>query len=158
MAALPVDRRPVLVLPGYPTPHEIELRRRAEQLGVAGDVRFLGWIDPDELEGFYRAAACFVFPSLHEGFGLPVLEAMARGVPVACSNRSSLPEIAGDAAVTFDPERVEEIARALETLIVDPALAQRLREAGRQRAAQFSWARTARLTLASYERALARST
>jgi len=83
---------------------------------------------------------------------------MARGVPVACSNRSSLPEIAGDAAVTFDPERVEEIARALETLIVDPALAQRLREAGRQRAAQFSWARTARLTLASYERALARST
>ena len=158
VAALPVDRRPVLVLPGYPTPHEIELRRRAEQLGVAGDVRFLGWIDPDELEGFYRAAACFVFPSLHEGFGLPVLEAMARGVPVACSNRSSLPEIAGDAAVTFDPERVEEIARALETLIVDPALAQRLREAGRQRAAQFSWARTARLTLASYERALARST
>src|SRR5437763_11712172 len=141
VAALPVDRRPVLVLPGYPTPHEIELRRRAEQLGVAGDVRFLGWIDPDELEGFYRAAACFVFPSLHEGFGLPVLEAMARGVPVACSNRSSLPEIAGDAAVTFDPERVEEIARALETLIVDPALAQRLREAGRQPAAQFSWAR-----------------
>ena len=78
--------------------------RRAGELDVAGDVRFLGWVDPAELEGLYAAAACFVFPSLMEGFGLPVLEAMARGMPVACSGRGALGEVAGDAALLFDPQ------------------------------------------------------
>ena len=90
LALIPVERRPVLVLPGYSTRHEDQLRRRAAELGVTGDVRFLAWVDQAELEGLYSAAACFVFPSLMEGFGLPVLEAMARGVPVSCSARGAL--------------------------------------------------------------------
>jgi glycosyltransferase involved in cell wall biosynthesis len=154
LGALSPDRRPILVLPGYPTPHEAELRARAAQLGVAGDVRFLGWVPPEELEGLYAAAACFVFPSLYEGFGLPVLEAMARGVPVACSDRASLAEVAGDAALLFDPERPAEIAAALQTLIEDPARAERLRQAGRARAQRFSWRAAAEATLACYDRAL----
>jgi glycosyltransferase involved in cell wall biosynthesis len=99
-------------------------------------------------------AACVVFPSLYEGFGLPVLEAMIRGVPVACSDRSSLPEVAGDAALLFDPEDVPGIASAMERLVADSELADRLVRAGRARAAEFSWERTASQTLASYRRAL----
>jgi len=154
LALLPAERRPALVLPGYATWHEAELRERAGALGVAGDVRFLGWVDAAELEGLYALADAFAFPSLYEGFGLPVLEAMRRGVPVACSKRSSLPEVAGDAALLFDPESPAEIASAIETLLTDRAVADRLREAGRARAARFSWAQTARGVLASYERAL----
>jgi glycosyltransferase involved in cell wall biosynthesis len=112
------------------------------------------WLPAADLEGLYRAASCVVFPSLYEGFGLPVLEAMARGVPVACSNRSSLPEVAGDAALAFDPEDVDAIRSAMESLLTDAALADRLREAGRERAALFTWERTAELTVASYRRAL----
>jgi glycosyltransferase involved in cell wall biosynthesis len=121
---------------------------------VTGDVIFLDWVDAAELEGLYAAAACFVFPSLYEGFGLPVLEAMHRGVPVACSDRSSLPEVAGDAALLFDPESPDDIARTIETLLGDPEKAARLREAGRARAAGFTWERTAHGVLAAYERAL----
>lgn len=153
LALVPAQRRPVLVLPGYPTAHEQELRDRARALGVDGDVRFLGWVADAELEGLYALAAAFVFPSLHEGFGLPVLEAMLRGVPVACSNTSSLPEVAGDAALLFAPEDPAAIAAAMERLLTDAALADRLRAAGRERAARFSWAATARGTAASYERA-----
>jgi glycosyltransferase involved in cell wall biosynthesis len=155
LALLPAECRPVLVVPGYPTWYEDELRGRAARLGIGDEVRFLGWVDGSELEGLYAAATCFVFPSLYEGFGLPVLEAMARGVPVACSDRSSLPEVAGDAALLFDPEDVRAIAGALEQLLTDEALAQRLREAGRLRAETFSWQRTAEGTLASYRCALA---
>jgi glycosyltransferase involved in cell wall biosynthesis len=154
LALIPAQRRPVAVVPGYPTWHEAELRERASQLGVTGDVIFLDWVDAAELEGLYAAAACFVFPSLYEGFGLPVLEAMHRGVPVACSDQSSLPEVAGDAALLFDPESPEAIARAIETLLGDPEEAARLREAGRARAARFTWERTAHGVLAAYERAL----
>lgn len=154
IAAIPQERRPLLVLPGYPTSHEQELRDRAGQLGIAGDVRFLGWVDSAQLEGLYAAAACFVFPSLYEGFGLPVLEAMARGVPVACSGRGALDEVAGGAALRFDPESEAAIADAIERLLSDGAEAQRLRAAGLERAAQFSWAATAAGTLACYERAL----
>ena len=91
------------MLPGYSTWHEAELRAGAAELGVDADVRLLGWLDGGELEGLWALARAFVFPSLYEGFGLPVLEAMARGVPVACSSASSLPEVAGDAALFFDP-------------------------------------------------------
>jgi glycosyltransferase involved in cell wall biosynthesis len=154
LAAIPVSTRPILVVPGYRTPHEDELRSRAAELGVAGDVRLPSWVDDAELEGLYRAAACFVFPSLHEGFGLPILEAMARGVPVACSGRGAMLEVAGDAAILFDPEDSGQIASAIESLLSDPAEAARLAEAGRARAAKFSWRRAADLTLASYHRAL----
>ena len=148
------SQRPVLVLPGYATPHEQELRRRAAELGVDGDVRFLGWISASELEGLYAAASCFVFPSLAEGFGLPVLEAMVRGVPVACSARGSLAEVAGDAALLFDPESEPAIADAIRNLLGDFALRGRLRAAGHAQAARFTWSATADGTLASYERAL----
>jgi glycosyltransferase involved in cell wall biosynthesis len=154
LASLP-SPRPLLVLPGYPTPHEAGLRRRAQELGVTGDVRFEGWLDEGQMEELYAAADLVVLPSLHEGFGLPVLEAMVRGVPVACSGRGALAEVAAGAAVTFDPERTDDIARAIARVLEDGELAARLRTAGRERAAQFSWERTARLTVASYERALA---
>jgi glycosyltransferase involved in cell wall biosynthesis len=153
LARSPAGERPVLVLPGYPTPHEAELRHRSRELGVQADVRFLGWTSAETLEGLYAIASGFVYPSLYEGFGLPVLEAMARGVPVACSNTTSLPEVAGDAALLFDPERVEDIAAAITSLLTDATLARRLRDAGKHRAQQFSWQRTADLTLDCYRRA-----
>jgi glycosyltransferase involved in cell wall biosynthesis len=153
LALIPSDRRPVLVLPGYRTAYEDELRARADTLTVAGSVRFLDWVDSSELEGLYAAAACFVFPSLLEGFGLPVLEAMARGVPVACSGTGALAEVAGDAALLFDPRSEAEIAGAIERLLTDRGEVERLRSAGRARAARFTWAATAAATLSTYARA-----
>jgi glycosyltransferase involved in cell wall biosynthesis len=154
LAAIPPEVRPVLVIPGYHTAHEDDLRGRASELEIVGDVRFLGWIDAAELEGLYAAAACFVFPSLLEGFGLPVLEAMSRGVPVACSGRGSLAEVAGEAALRFDPESEADIAAAIERLVTDRDEAERLRIAGRARATQFSWSATAAGTIAAYQRVL----
>ena len=154
LARLPAERRPVLVLPGYPTEHEAELRARAAALGLDADVRFPAWVSSAELEGLWAIARAFVFPSLYEGFGLPVLEAMARGVPVACSEASSLPEVAGDAALLFDPRDECQIAGALARLLDDEELRRTLIARGRSRAREFTWARTARLTLDSYRRAL----
>lgn len=153
-ALLPSERRPVLVLPGYSTEHEPELRAYAAEVGVADDARFVGWVSSADLEGLYRVASCFLFPSLYEGFGLPVLEAMARGVPVACSDRGALREVAGDAARIFDPESSRSIADAVDAIQHDTALAARLRAAGLERAGQFTWAETARATVRSYELAL----
>ena len=157
VARIPAESRPLLVLPGYPTPHEEELRIQIAELGLTDHVRLLGWVSEAELEGLYRATGAFVFPSLAEGFGLPVLEAMVRGVPVACSDRGSLAEVAGDAALLFDPESVTAIAEAMTRLLDDRQLAARLVEAGRERAAGFSWHATAAGTLAAYGRALARA-
>jgi glycosyltransferase involved in cell wall biosynthesis len=153
LARVPQEDRPVLVLPGYPTSHERELRERADALDIGGDVRLPAWVSAAELEGLWEVADAFVYPSLYEGFGLPVLEAMARGVPVACSKTSSLPEVAGDAALLFDPYDESAIAGAVERLLADGDTAARLRAYGRQRARLFTWERTARLTLGSYLRA-----
>lgn len=155
LALLDTGRRPLLILPGYPTPHEQELRARASELGVAEHVRFLGWVSDQQLEDLYRAADAFVFPSLSEGFGLPVLEAMARGIPVATSSRTSLAEVAGDAALLFDPEDERSIAAAIDRLLHEPGLADRLAAAGTRQAARFTWEATAAATVASYRRALA---
>jgi glycosyltransferase involved in cell wall biosynthesis len=154
LALIPADRRPVLVLPGYPTWYEGELRARARELGVADDVRLLGWLPDRELEGLWGLAELFVFPSLSEGFGLPPLEAMARGVPVVCSNAGSLPEVVGEAALLFDPRDEAAMAAALERLLSDESEARRLARAGKARVAEFTWERTAQLTLQSYARAL----
>jgi glycosyltransferase involved in cell wall biosynthesis len=150
-----VDREPtaMLVLVGRPTRHEQELRALAAAQGIAGNVVFPAYVDQADLEGLYAAAACFVLPSLNEGFGLPILEAMSRGVPVACSNVSAMPEVAGGAARYFDPLRPDEIVAAVLDLLEDRAQASRLAAAGREQARTFSWARTAELTLESFERA-----
>jgi glycosyltransferase involved in cell wall biosynthesis len=155
LAEIPAEDRPLLALPGYPTWHEQELRERAATVGVAGDVRFLGWLTGAEIEGLWAIAEAFVFPSLYEGFGLPVLEAMARGVPVACSNASSLPEVAGEAALLFDPHDEHALASALRRLLSDGTLAETMRARGLARVRDFTWERTARLTLSSYARSLA---
>jgi glycosyltransferase involved in cell wall biosynthesis len=155
LARLPEPIRPVLVLPGFPTTYEMHLRRRVAELALAPDVRLPGWLSDADLDGLLVAASCVVLPSLSEGFGLPVLEAMARGVPVACSDRGALREIAGDAALLFDPTDPRQIADAIERLVTDRRVAERLVAAGRVRVGAFTWRRTAELTLESYARALA---
>jgi glycosyltransferase involved in cell wall biosynthesis len=155
--ALPVlDEDVVLVLPGAPTPYEAQLRSLAQELGVAARTRFPNWLSEEQLESLYALSSAFVLPSLIEGFGLPVLEAMLRGVPVACSSTSALGEIAGDAALTFDPERQAEIDAALARLLADRAYAHALAQRGREHARTFTWKRTGELSLAGYRRALAR--
>lgn len=144
-----------LVLPGTPTAYEAELRALANELGAAAHVHFPDWVSETDLEGLYASAACFVLPSLIEGFGIPIVEAMRRELPVACSNRSSLAEVAGDAALLFDPEKQEEVTAAIRTLLTDGELRAQLKARGRERAATFTWERTARTTLDMYRRALA---
>jgi glycosyltransferase involved in cell wall biosynthesis len=116
-----------------------------------GHVALTGQVSENDLDAFYRGASAFVYPSLYEGFGLPVLDAMARGIPTIVSTSSSLPEVAGEAGLPIDPRSVGSIAEALELVVTDPALAARLSEAGRKRAARFSWERTAGLTLEVYK-------
>lgn len=157
LALIPGERRPRLVLAGYATPYEMELREQVSALGLDSDICFAGWVSAAELEALYLAASAFIFPSLYEGFGLPVLEAMAHGVPVACSDRGSLAEVAGGAARLFNPDNPKEIAAAVEALVYDGREAERLRGAGRERAVAFTWRATAHGTLASYDRALAAS-
>ncbi len=154
VAAIARERRPLLVIPGYSTPYEEELLRHVATLGAEDDVRLIGWIEPERLEGLYASSSCLVCASLHEGFGLPVLEAMARGLPVACSTGGALGEVAGEAALAFDPLSVSQISTAIERLISDQRTADALRAAGLARAAGFTWAATAAGTLASYEAAL----
>jgi glycosyltransferase involved in cell wall biosynthesis len=155
--AVVVERQPDarLVLPGNPTPHELRLRELAAELGIAANVAFPEYVAPADLEGLYALARCFVLASVNEGFGIPILEAMRRGVPVACSRASALPEVAGEAARYFDPYDVGDIARALLDVLDDHELAERLVALGRARQAAFTWEATARGTLASYARAWA---
>jgi len=119
-----------------------------------GEIVLTGALSQADLDALYRGADVFVYPSLYEGFGLPVLEAMARGVPTVVSDSSSLPEVSGDAALGVDPRSVRQIARAIESVLSDGNLADRLAARGRARAEQFSWEETARLTLGVYDRAV----
>ena len=154
--AIAVLERPfVLVVPGYETRWEDEFAAHVRRRGVQERVRLIGWLGDAELEGLYASATCMAFPSLAEGFGLPVLEAMARGLPVACSNATSLPEVAGEAALYFDPLDLPAMTGAIERLLGDAELRERLAAAGREQAARFTWERTAEGTRRSYERALA---
>jgi glycosyltransferase involved in cell wall biosynthesis len=153
LAQIP-EPRPQLVLPGSPNAYEAELRALAVELGVAASVRFPGWVSDPDLEDLYALARCFVLPTFEEGFGLPVLEAMVRGVPVACSDIPVLREVAGGAAALFDPGDPASIAAQIGRLCADDELSADLVARGRERAHQFTWERTARATLESYRRAL----
>jgi glycosyltransferase involved in cell wall biosynthesis len=124
------------------------------RLALEPHVHFTGFVEEADLPALYNGADLFAFPSLYEGFGLPVLEAMACGTPVVTSNTSSLPEVAGDAALLVDPTDVEAIAAAMARVLTDPALAQEMRGKGLAQASQFTWERTARETLAVYETVL----
>jgi glycosyltransferase involved in cell wall biosynthesis len=115
------------------------LRRTVVRSGVQNDVRFLGFVPIEVLRIFYDVAKIFVFPSLYEGFGLPPLEAMAHGTPVVTSNTSSLPEVAGNAALLVNPENVFEIRRGLQRVLLDTALRAQMKQRGYEQAQRFSW-------------------
>jgi glycosyltransferase involved in cell wall biosynthesis len=125
-------------------------------LAGPGDIVLTGRIAAGDIDALYRRADLFVYPAVYEGFGLPVLEAMARGVPTVCSNTTSLPEVAGDAAVGVHPGSIREIAAGMQRVLTEPELAERLRTAGPARAERFTWDEAARLTLQVYEKALGR--
>jgi glycosyltransferase involved in cell wall biosynthesis len=126
----------------------------ADILGYMADldqvVRFLGHVSDEELVALYQMALCLVFPSLYEGFGLPVLEAMTAGCPVITSTASSLPEVAGEAALLVDPHSAQQLAAAMERVLQDAELRVSMTRKGRQRAARFSWEETARMTREVY--------
>jgi glycosyltransferase involved in cell wall biosynthesis len=115
-----------------------------------GKVVLTGHVPDAVLDALFRGASAFVYPSLAEGFGLPVLDAMVRGIPCVVASATSLPEVAGDAALLADPLSIPGLAEALSRVLMDEALAGRLAEAGRRRAAAFSWRRTAEATLEVY--------
>ncbi|MGI5836494.1 MAG: glycosyltransferase family 4 protein, partial [Chloroflexota bacterium] len=131
--------------PLYPDPRPMILR-----LGLEGQVIVTGRISEEEKPALYSAARAFVFPSLYEGFGMPVLEAMACGTPVITSNTSSLPEVAGDAALLVDPTCVDDIAESMVRVMNDAGLQEELRGKGLLRASQFSWEASAAKTLEVY--------
>jgi glycosyltransferase involved in cell wall biosynthesis len=139
-----------LVLTGKETWFTPRIREAAHASGLAGRIHFTGFVIDDQLLELYNACDCFVFPSFYEGFGLPILEAMACGRAVACSNTAAMPEVADGAGILFDPHRVEEIERAMADILLDPELRARKERLGIQRAASFSWQKSARATLDVY--------
>ena len=122
------------------------------ELRLESQVRFVGFVRPMELRALYRTARCMVFPSSFEGWGLPVVEAFHEGTPVACADATSLPEVAGDAALLFAADSPTEMANQLVRLWRDDGLRARLVARGRARAAAFSWTRSARIFRAHYRR------
>jgi glycosyltransferase involved in cell wall biosynthesis len=145
------DKLPKLVLVGKCAWLYEETLRALDQTGVKDAVILTGYVPETDLPALYSGALCFVYPSYFEGFGLPPLEAMKCGAPVIVGNRTSLPEVVGDAALTVDPFDVEAIANALKTLIDDSALRDELSLKGQERARMFDWRETARKTLRVYE-------
>ncbi|HXE44426.1 MAG TPA: glycosyltransferase family 1 protein [Conexibacter sp.] len=155
LATLPEPERPVLAFAGHGTDRGA-LPARVRELGLESDVRLLGATAAAQLEDLWAAAALFLTPTRHEGFGLPVLEAMARGVPVACSDIPVLREVAGDeAALWLDPTDPGTVATAMRALMAEGPDVERRRAAGRERAARFTWDATAEATAAVYEAAAA---
>jgi glycosyltransferase involved in cell wall biosynthesis len=128
-----------LIIIGDEVSRHPDLRRTVIKSGVQNDVRFLGFVPIDVLRIFYDSAKVFVFPSLYEGFGLPPLEAMALGTPVVTSNTSSLPEVVGNAAVLVNPENIFDISRALQRVLLDKALREKLKQRGYEQTQRYSW-------------------
>lgn len=140
---------------GSDDPRYPEAQHLAESLGVNEHILWSGYVPDRDLLNAYQQADAFVLPSRYEGFGLPVLEAMACGTPVICSNTSSLPEVAGDAALMMDPENPASLTDAMRRVITDPELRAEMSKNGLARAALFTWDETARQTIAAYEAAAA---
>jgi len=136
--------------PLFPDPRPV-----AADLGMSGQIIYR-FVEEEDKPAIYSGASLFVFPSIYEGFGLPPLEAMACGTPVVCSNRTSLPEVVGDAAVTVDPDDTHALVSAIYRALTDESLQTYLRTRSLERAKQFSWRKTAQDTLAVYEETLAR--
>jgi glycosyltransferase involved in cell wall biosynthesis len=145
-----------LVLAGKEDPRYLQAREETRRLGLEDRVVFLGDVPEKDLPAIYNGAEVLVFPSLHEGFGLPVLEAMACGTPVVCSNSSSLPEIVGDAAITLDPRDVGVWVAALTLVLENQQVRAELKAKGLEQANKFSWNKTARETLDVYQSVLSR--
>jgi glycosyltransferase involved in cell wall biosynthesis len=139
-----------LVLVGQQTAYAAKVRAAAESEGISPRVHFTGFVSDDELLQLYGACDLFAFPSFYEGFGIPILEAMACGRAVACSRTSAMLEVADGAALVFDPASTEDVARAMSDLLLDAELRMRMERLGLQRAAQFSWEQSARKTLEIY--------
>ena len=146
---------PQLVLAGKRGWLDDEVFRAAQQDGLSESISFIGYVPEKDLPALYSGAMCFVYPSYFEGFGLPVIEAMQCGAPVIAGNRSSLPEVAGDAALLFDPFDTRALADAIARVTDDPDYRAELCARGFKRAGTFSWLDTARLTLKAYETAAA---
>ena len=145
------DKLPKLVFVGKRAWLYDETLRALEEAALGDSVVLTGYVPESDLPALYSGSTCFVYPSFFEGFGLPPLEAMQCGAPVVIGNRTSLPEVAGDAAIAVDPFDVQAIAGAIEELINKPALREGLRVKGLARAKQFNWDETARRTLQVYE-------
>ncbi|HET9999650.1 MAG TPA: glycosyltransferase family 1 protein, partial [Ktedonobacteraceae bacterium] len=137
--------------PLFPDPRPI-----AADLGMTGQIIYR-YIEEEDKPALYSGASAFVFPSYYEGFGLDPLEAMSCGAPVICSNRTSLPEVVGDAAITFDPDNTGQLVAAMQNVLTDNKLAADLRARSLQQAARFNWRKTATETLAAYQEAYKRS-
>jgi glycosyltransferase involved in cell wall biosynthesis len=142
-----------LVLTGIAKQAHTEIMRQIAQLGIEGEVKVLGYLPYPELPYLYNLARLLVFPSLYEGFGIPLVEAMACGCPVACSNVTSLPEVVGDAGVMFRPDSAEEMAETLSRVWADDHLLMTMRAKGLERVRSFTWENTASRTLETYSKA-----
>lgn len=142
-----------LVFTGMDMQKKTELMQEIGRLGLAGEVRMLGYLPYEDLPYLYNLASMMVFPSLFEGFGIPLVEAMACGCPVVCSNVTSLPEVIGEAGLTFDPNSPQQVAEKIWSVWSDDSLKQHMRERGLERAKFFNWENTARQTLEVYEKA-----
>ncbi len=142
----------LLVLGGKEDPYYPEVRRTWEEMGLQRDIIPVGFIDQTELPAFYNAATAFIIPSFYEGFGLIGLEAMSCGTPVISSDRTSLPEILGDAAVYFDPDDPEEMAEKIHLVMSDKKLYNVLREKGFEQAKRYSWDKMGKETTEIYEK------
>lgn len=139
-----------LVVVGKDTWHSAAVRSAAQRSSVASRIHFTGFVADQELRHLYSACDLFVYPSFYEGFGLPILEAMASARAVACSNTSGMPEVADSAALLFDPHSESDMVLAMRDLLLNPDLRLRMERLGVQRAAMFSWDRTAAKTLDLY--------
>lgn len=146
-----------LVIGGPTDPRRPEVGHMIKRLGLEESVVLTGWVPLEELPALYCGAACFVFPSLYEGFGLPALEAMACGTPVVSSDSSSLPEVVGEAGILIAPRDRKLLAESIEKVLESPGLREELGEKGVRRAKLFSWETTARETLGVYYEALGTS-